>query len=50
MEAQCADQEAVLGEPAITVDDLAHASNFDTEEIERAVSLFTSYTNDPFRF
>lgn len=50
MDAQCADQEVVLGEPSITVDDLHRASNFDTDDIEKAVALFTAttYDHNPF--
>jgi SWI/SNF-related matrix-associated actin-dependent regulator of chromatin subfamily D len=44
LEAQCADQEITIGAggggDAITVDDLDRSSNFDTEEMERAIRLF----------
>lgn len=45
--AQCADVEVALGEPSITLDDLSRAQNFDSEDIERAVSLFVASTKSP---
>lgn len=44
MEAQCADQQVVAGEPPLTMADLIRSSNFNTEDMERAVSLFWSTT------
>lgn len=49
MAAQCADLEVAAGEPAITLSDLERARNFDTEEIERAVTLFVNSTKPNLR-
>lgn len=42
MKAQCAEQQCALGEPAITLNDLNSAQTFNTDEIERTVSIFSN--------
>jgi SWI/SNF-related matrix-associated actin-dependent regulator of chromatin subfamily D len=50
MEAHIEDHEIAMGEPHITTEDLMRAGSFDNEELERAISVFSSAHVRPHPF